>query len=817
MHSNRWRIHVSDRTLKLAIPDMHCASCASRIEDALKPLDRIRIASLNPATREARLEVADEAALPDAFGALAEAGFPPATEKRRLDIEGMHCASCVDRVERELEGVRTVFDARVNLASGRATLELLEGASLEPAIEAVRRAGYDAAAAESDIDRATEREQDERRSLRRRLVLAAVLTLPVFAAEMGGHVVPAFGSWLEANVGRGALNWLMLVLASGVQFGPGLLFYRYGVPPLLRGSPDMNSLVMLGSSAAWGYSALVTVAPGIFPEGTANVYFEASAVIITLILVGRWLEAIARGRTSTAIRELMRLAPDTAEVERDGETVEVGVAELQPGDTIRVRPGGRVPVDGTVVDGRSWVDESMLTGEPDPVEKSDGDAVVGGTVNQTGSFRMRADATGSDTVLAQIVSMVEEAQGNKLPVQALVDRVTRYFVPVVIAAALLTLIGWLAFGPEPALSLALVSAVSVLIIACPCAMGLATPVSIMVGMGRAAREGVLFRRGDALQTLKSARTVAFDKTGTLTEGRPRVAAMHPRSGFDDDTLLGLAAAVERHSEHPLARAIVERAEADLDSVDEGRDFESTTGQGVRARVGERDVSVGGPRMLEALGMACDDAEVDRMRRSGATVVFVVVDGDIAGFLGIADPVKAGARRTVRALHSAGLRTAMITGDAEDTAKAVAEEVGIDDVVAGVRPDGKVDALERLRARDGRVAFVGDGINDAPVLAAADVGIAIGSGTDVAIESADVVLMSGEPGRVATAIDLSHRVMRNIAQNLFWAFGYNVLLIPVAAGILYPFGGTLLSPMLAAGAMSLSSLFVLGNALRLRRA
>jgi Cu+-exporting ATPase len=443
--------------------------------------------------------------------------------------------------------------------------------------------------------------------------------------------------------------------------------------------------------------------------------------------------------------------------------------------------------------------------------------VVGGTVNQTGSFRMRADATGSDTVLAQIVSMVEEAQGNKLPVQALVDRVTRYFVPVVIAAALLTLIGWLAFGPEPALSLALVSAVSVLIIACPCAMGLATPVSIMVGMGRAAREGVLFRRGDALQTLKSARTVAFDKTGTLTEGRPRVAAMHPRSGFDDDTLLGLAAAVERHSEHPLARAIVERAEADLDSVDEGRDFESTTGQGVRARVGERDVSVGGPRMLEALGMACDDAEVDRMRRSGATVVFVVVDGDIAGFLGIADPVKAGARRTVRALHSAGLRTAMITGDAEDTAKAVAEEVGIDDVVAGVRPDGKVDALERLRARDGRVAFVGDGINDAPVLAAADVGIAIGSGTDVAIESADVVLMSGEPGRVATAIDLSHRVMRNIAQNLFWAFGYNVLLIPVAAGILYPFGGTLLSPMLAAGAMSLSSLFVLGNALRLRRA
>ena len=809
---------MTDRTVKLAIPDMHCASCASRIEDALAPLDRVRVAALNPATREARLEVVDEAALPDAFDALAEAGFPPATERRHLKIEGMHCASCVDRVERELKSVPSVIDAGVNLASGRATLEMLEGASMEPAAEAVRRAGYDAEADEGDADRAAAREEGERRSLRNRLVIAAVLTVPVFVAEMGGHVVPAFGAWLDSAVGRGNLNWLLLVLATGVQFGPGLLFYRYGVPPLLRGSPDMNSLVMLGSSAAWGYSVLVTIAPGIFPEGTANVYFEASSVIITLILVGRWMESIARGRTSSAIRELVRLAPDTAEVERDGETAEVPVAELRAGDVIRVRPGGRVPVDGTVLDGRSWLDESMISGEPEPVEKSKGDEVVGGTVNQTGSFRMRADATGGDTVLAQIVAMVEEAQGSKLPVQALVDRVTRYFVPVVIATAIVTLAGWLAFGPEPTLSLALVSAVSVLIIACPCAMGLATPVSIMVGMGRSARAGVLFRRGDALQALKGVGLVAFDKTGTLTEGRPRVAQIIAASGFEESTVLALAAAVEGASEHPIARAVVERAESELDSIAEASDFESTTGRGVRARVDGRDVAVGGPRLLEHLGLAPDDPDgrIERLRGEGATVVFVVVDGDVAGLLAVADPVKPGARAAVDALHEAGIRTAMITGDAESTARAVAEELGIDEVVAGVRPDGKVEALERLRDEAGRIAFVGDGINDAPVLAAADVGIAIGSGTDIAIESADVVLISGDPERVATAIELSRRVMRNIAQNLFWAFGYNVLLIPVAAGALYPVSGVLLSPMLAAGAMSLSSLFVLGNALRLRR-
>jgi len=803
---------------------MHCASCASRIEDALAPLEQVRVASLNPATREARLELDSADATQTAFRTLSEAGFEPATESVTLEIQGMHCASCVDRVERELAGAEGVIEAGVNLAAGQARVRMIEGSSARSAVEAVRKAGYDAEVRTAGSERRGEREARERRSLRNRLLLAAVVTAPIFAAEMGGHLIPPIGEWLSREIGRQNLNWVLLALASIVQFGPGLLFYRYGIPPLLRGAPDMNSLVMLGSSAAWGYSALVTIAPGIFPEGTAHVYFEASAVIITLILVGRWLEAIARGRTSSAIRELMQLAPDTARVKRDGAFRDLPVSEVIAGDVLEVRPGARIPVDGTLIDGESWVDESMISGEPEPVHKSGDDEVVGGTLNQTGAFRMRADAVGADTVLAQIVSLVEQAQGSKLPVQALVDRVTRYFVPVVMAIAVLTLIGWLTLGPEPALSLALVSAVSVLIIACPCAMGLATPVSIMVGMGKAAGSGVLFRRGDALQSLKDVGLVAFDKTGTLTEGRPRVLQVRALDRFSQDDLLALAAAVERSSEHPIARAIVEHAAEKASNRSQApasaEGFESRTGQGVSATLEGRRVEVGGPQMLEADGVPTDAAteSVEALRRDGATVVFVVVDGELAGTIAVSDPVKESARAAVDALHSAGIRTAMITGDAESTARAVAAGLGIDEVIAGVRPEGKVDALDKLRESAGRsVAFVGDGINDAPVLAAADVGIAIGTGTDIAIESADVVLMSGDPARVATAISMSRRVMRNIAQNLFWAFGYNVLLIPVAAGLLYSINGVLLSPMLAAAAMSFSSLFVLGNALRLKAA
>jgi len=800
---------------------MHCAGCARRIEKALAPLEEIAAGHINPATRAASIRFASRQALARAVQALGEAGFPPATAILNLRIQGMHCASCVGKIEQALNALPEVVAARVNLAVGEARVEMLEGADAQAAVAAIEQAGYSAEPADASPKSGEDRERRERQVMRRRFVLAAVLTLPVFIAEMGGHLVPGFGAWLDEAIGRPVLRWGQLLLTGTVLFGPGRVFWRHGVPALLRGGPDMNSLVMLGASAAWGYSVVATVAPGVLPEGTANVYFEAAAVIVTLILLGRWLEAIARGRTSSAIRGLIELAPETALVERDGEVDEVSLNALEVGDIVHVRPGGKVPVDGSIIDGESWVDESMISGEPEPVRKQSGDEVVGGTLNQTGAFRMKAVATGDDTVLAGIIEMVEQAQANRLPVQALVDRVTGVFVPVVMGIALVTLLAWLWLGPAPATGLALVNAVAVLIIACPCAMGLATPVSIMVGMGRAARSGVLFRKGDALQRLREVDRVAFDKTGTLTEGKPEIVDITPLGDDDADGLLALAAAVEQHSEHPIARAIVQAAKDGGLDVPAAQDFDSESGQGVQARVGGRQVRIGGPRLLEAAGLSLPEAlrpAADRQAERGATVVFVVRDRQVSGMLAVADPLKKHAQRTIARLHRAGIATAMITGDAQPTAEAVARQLGIDEVIAGVLPDGKVEALERLRGdRQARVAFVGDGINDAPVLAAADVGIAIGSGTDIAIESADVVLMSGDPEKVVTAVELSHKVMRNIAQNLFWAFGYNVLLIPVAAGVLYPVGGILLSPMLAAAAMSASSLFVLGNALRLRSA
>jgi Cu+-exporting ATPase len=579
----------------------------------------------------------------------------------------------------------------------------------------------------------------------------------------------------------------------------------------------MNSLVVLGTTAAWGFSTVAVFAPGLLPPGTRAVYFEAAAVIVTLILLGRWLEARAKGQTGAAIRRLIGLRPATARVERGGDVVEVAIAEVRRGDIVQVRPGERIAVDGVVRDGTSWVDESMLTGEPLAVEKAKGATVVGGTVNGNGALRMRATAVGSDTMLARIVAMVQEAQGARLPVQDMVNRITAWFVPAVMGIALATVAGWLVFGPAPALPFALVAGVAVLIVACPCAMGLATPTSIMVGTGRAAELGVLFRQGDALQALQGVRVVAFDKTGTLTLGKPDVTDILPLGGLGVDDLLALVAAVEALSEHPLAGAIVRAAKAKGIPIAPARDFTAIPGHGLRATVGGKLVLVGTGRLMQREGVAADtmQAMADDLAAKGRTPVLVAVDGQAAGVLALADQVKPSAASTVRALHAQGLRVAMITGDAQATAAAIAADLGIDTVQAEVLPEGKVAAIRDLQ-RLGAVAYVGDGINDAPALAAADVGVAIGTGTDVAVESAHVVLMSGDPIGIVTAIEISRRTMRNIHQNLGWAFGYNVLLIPVAAGALYPVWGTLLSPALAAGAMALSSVLVVGNALRLRR-
>jgi Cu+-exporting ATPase len=699
--------------------------------------------------------------------------------------------------------------------------------------------------------------------LKRDLAIAFVLSLPLFVLEMTGHVYAPFHHWLMRAIDTQSLHYLYFTLATAVLFGPGLRFFRKGLPALLRGAPEMNSLVAIGVLAAYGYSLVTTFAPDLLPQAARHVYYEAATVIVTLILFGRLLEARATGRTGGAIEKLVGLQARTARVERDGRTVEIPAADVVPGDVVVIRPGERLPVDGTVIDGHSRVDEAMISGEPLPVAKTAGTCVTGGTINTSGSFRFRAEKVGRDTVLARIIRMVEQAQGAKLPIQSLVDRVTAWFVPAVMAIAALTFVGWFILGPESAMTHALISAVAVLIIACPCAMGLAVPVSIVVGGGRAAELGVLFRRGEALQTLQGVTTVVLDKTGTLTKGRPELTDLVTSVGFDEEQVLALVAAAEARSEHPIADALVKAAEARGLALAEAEDFSSITGYGITAIVAGRRVAVGADRFMEQLGLPVElfaQAAI-RLADEGKTPLYAAIDNRPAAVLAVADPLKPGSIEAVRAFKAMGLKVAMVTGDNRRTAEAIAAQVGIDNVVAEVLPDGKVDAIRALRMTSGKgdpssgrehpadrkpatsgldkdlsppswgtswraegnfsrgsshkIAFVGDGINDAPALAAADIGIAIGTGTDVAIESADVVLVSGDLTGVVAALAVSRATMRNIKQNLVWAFGYNVALIPLAAGLFYPVIGLTLSPMLGAAAMALSSVFVVGNALRLR--
>ncbi|EEX63003.1 heavy metal translocating P-type ATPase [Brucella abortus bv. 6 str. 870] len=740
-----------------------------------------------------------------------------------VPVEGMSCASCVSKVEKALSGVPGVTRASVNLATERAHVELAGQVALSELIKAVEKAGYEAHALDEARSDARAETQSEKRDaeaaeLKKSVILAAILTLPAFILEMGSHLIPAVHMFVMDRIGMQNSWYLQFVLTTLVLFGPGLRFFKKGVPTLLRGTPDMNSLVVVGTFAAWGFSVVATFLPGALPEGTVNVYFEAAAMIVTLILIGRYLEARAKGRTSAAISRLVGLQAKSARVVRDGQAIDVPLEDVRAGDIVQVRPGEKVPVDGEVIEGASYVDESMITGEPVPVAKEKGAAVVGGTINKTGAFTFRATKVGHDMVISQIIRMVQDAQADKLPIQAMVDKVTGWFVPAVMVAAAITFVLWLAIGGTAMMGYALVNAIAVVIIACPCAMGLATPTSIMVGTGRAAEFGVLFRRGDALQTLRDASVIAVDKTGTLTEGKPALAHFDMVEGFDKDELLALVAAVEARSEHPIADAIVVAAQEKGLKLAEVSAFEAVPGFGLKASVGGREVAIGADRYMAKLGadVAVFAEDAKRFGDEGQSPLYAAVDGRLAAILTVADPMKETTPAAIAALHAQGLKVAMITGDNRRTAQAIARKLGIDEVVAEVLPDGKVAALKRLSAGGKRIAFVGDGINDAPALAAADVGLAIGTGTDIAIESADVVLMSGDLRGVVNAIAISKATIRNIGENLFWAFAYNVALIPVAGGILYPFTGTLLSPVLAAGAMALSSIFVLSNALRLRR-
>lgn len=729
----------------------------------------------------------------------------------KFEVEGMSCGSCVGRVEAALMKTPGVLTANVNLANGTATVTTSTGK--EPALKAISDSGYQATPIETVTDNSA-RKDHETQEARLRFLWAAVLTIPVFVMEMGGHIFPALHHLIAQTIGTQTSWTIQFILTTVVLLGPGRVFFAKGLPALARRAPDMNALVVLGAGAAWLFSTIALFAPGLLPADTRVVYFEAAAVIVTLILLGRWLEARAKGQTGAAIKRLLGLRPKTARVVRDGTELDVPIASVVSGDTVVIRPGERIATDGQVLSGHSFVDESMITGEPVAVEKSAGDRLVGGTVNTNGALQMKATAVGEQTVLAQIIAMVADAQGARLPVQDLVNRITLWFVPAVMLIAVLTVIVWLVFGPAPVLSYALVAGVSVLIIACPCAMGLATPTSIMVGTGRAAELGVLFRQGDALQALQGVAVVAFDKTGTLTMGKPSLTEVDALGG-DVDALLRTVAAVEALSEHPLAHAIVSAVTAPL-PVATG--FAAVPGHGLRASVEGRMVLIGNARMLakEGVDAASLTLKADALAAKGQTPILVAIDGVAAGVIGVADTLRPTAKATVSALQSKGLRVVMITGDAAATGAAIGAALGITDVMAEVLPAGKVDVIRDLQSSGAKVAFVGDGINDAPALATADVGIAIGTGTDVAVESADVVLMSGDPAGVVNAIAVSGATMANIRQNLGWAFGYNVLLIPVAAGVLFPIWGVLLSPALAAGAMALSSVLVVSNALRLRR-
>jgi len=798
------------------VEGMTCASCVARVEKALSRVEGVARASVNLAANTATVMANPEKTrMATLVTAIRDTGYEVPVQKTEFPVEGMTCASCVARVGKALLSVSGVLSASVNLATRTGTVEFLPGVADMGALRvAIERVGYtipEIRPEEDPVARQERRQREEERALLNRLRVGVLLGVPLFFLAQWEMVAGAF---------------VQLALVSPIQFYVGSRFYRGAWTTAKHGTTDMNTLVALGTTVAYAYSVVATFFPGLFAvEGAApHVYYDTSAAIIVLVLLGRYFETRAKGKTSEAVQKLVGLQSKTARVIRDSGEVDIPLEEVATGDRVVVRPGEKVPVDGTVEEGESSVDESMMTGEPIPKDKERGDAVTGGTMNVNGRLVILATHVGKDTALARIVRMVQEAQGSKPPIGRLADVIASYFVPSVMGVAAVTFAAWWVFGPQPRLTYAMLSAISVLIIACPCALGLATPTSIMVGTGKGAELGILIRSGAALETAHKVDTVILDKTGTVTRGRPvlsgvRTAADGPYRGAEGEReMLALAASAESGSEHPLGDAVVRGAKGKGLSLSSPGEFHSRPGHGVRAMVAGHRVHVGSSRWLEEEGIDVSTllSDAKEFSESGIIVIFVGVDGKGSGVVAVADEIKEGAPEAIGVLRGMGLDVVMLTGDNPKTAEAVAAQAGIKRVRAEVLPDQKAQEVRRIQSGGNIVAMVGDGINDAPALAQADVGMAIGTGTDIAIESGDIVLMSGDLNGVATAIALSRATLRNIRQNLFWAFAYNVVLIPVAAGVLFPHFRVLLSPILAAAAMGLSSVTVVSNALRLRR-
>jgi Cu+-exporting ATPase len=797
---------------------MSCASCALKIEKGLAGVEGVSKASVNFAGEKATVVFhPDQTDLSRLIDKVKDLGYGARSEKVLLPIQGMTCASCVNKVQKALSSLKGVVHAEVNFTTERALVEYItEEVSIRDLKKVVEEAGYQVLEVkEEDI---VEKERLARKAelsrLRLKFILGAIFLIPILILMYGASFLE---KWL--GLSQEFNFFLQFLLATPVQFWAGWQFYVGFWKATKHKTSDMNTLIAVGTSAAYLYSLIVTFIPHrIMVKGLMlDVYFDTSAAIIVLILLGRFLEARAKGKTSEAIKKLIGLQPKTARVLRNGKESDIPVEEVVSGDIIIVRPGEKIPVDGVVREGYSSVDESMVTGESLPVEKKRGDSVIGATMNKTGTFKFEASKVGKDTVLAQIVRLVQEAQGSKPPIARMVDVIASYFVPAVISIAIVTFAVWYLFGPHPALTYAFLNFVAVLIIACPCALGLATPTSIMVGTGKGAENGILIRGAEALETAHQLNTIVLDKTGTLTKGEPSVTDIIASEKFTEKEILTFAASAEKGSEHPLGEAIVKKArEEDLNLLD-SKGFEAIAGHGIEVVLDSKKILLGNVRLMEERKVFLNGLlkKAEQLSSAGKTPMFLAVEGEVAGIIAVADTLKENSKKTVEALHRMGLEVVMLTGDNRRTAEAIASQIGVDRVLAEVLPEMKAEEIRRLQGEGKKVGMVGDGINDAPALAQADVGIAIGTGTDVAMESSDITLIGGDLRGVVTAIALSKATIRNIKQNLFWAFAYNTILIPVAAGVLFPFFGILLNPIFAAGAMAISSVTVVSNALRLR--